>query len=132
MNLRAPSGFRRSLSCAATLAALTLLPRAAAAAPSVWVIDDGEKVRADANDTPFERGQDNPVWKPGDTVRLFAMRNESVALQVVVEADGIRTDGLSEVTVDLDALDGTGDAVGARLVNPSGKGLRERPIGSPI
>jgi len=121
---------------AATLAAVALLPRLAAAAPSVWVIDDGEKIRADATDTPFEHGQDDPVWKPGDTVRLFAMRNESVALQVVVEADGIGPEGLSGVTVDLDALDGTGEAAGARLVNMSDEGRKGRraglPIGSPI
>jgi hypothetical protein len=131
MTLRAPTASRRSVSCLATLAALALLPRPAVAAPSVWVIDDGEKVRADATDSPFERGQDNPVWKPGDTVRLFAMRNESVALQVVVEADAVRPEGLSGVTVDLDALDGTGDAAGARLVNPPGT-ANARPIASPI
>ncbi len=117
---------------AATLAATALFPRPAAAAPSVWVIDDGEKIRADATDTAFERGQDDPVWKPGDPVRLFAMRNESVALQVVVEADGVRPDGLSDVTVDLDALDGTGEAAGARLVNPPGKGRAQRPAPLPI
>ena len=57
------------------------------AAPAVWVVDDGEKIRRDATDTPFEHGVGNPVWQPGQPVRLFAMRNESVAMQVVVEAD---------------------------------------------
>jgi hypothetical protein len=122
----------RSVSRAVTLAAVTLVALPAAASPSVWVIDDGEKVRADATDTPFERGQDDPVWRPGDAARLFAMRNESVALQVVVEADGIGPDGLSGVTVDLDALDGTGDADGARLVNPPSSVRMERPVGAPI
>lgn len=121
--------FRAVLTCAATFGATTLLAAQAAAAPSVWVIDDGEKIKADATETAFERGQDNPVWKPGDPVRLFAMRNESVALQVVVEADGTG-DGLSRVTVDLEALDGTGEASGARLVNPPRP--RSRPVGSPI
>ena len=37
----------------------------AAAAPGVWVIDDGEKIRQDATSTPFERGEQNPVWRPG-------------------------------------------------------------------
>jgi hypothetical protein len=110
--------------------ATALVAARAAAAPSVWVIDDGEKVKADATDTSFERGQDDPVWKAGDAVRLFAMRNESVALQVVVEADPIITAGISRVTVDLDALDGTGDAEGARLVNPPRHKIR--PVGAPI
>ncbi len=141
MLLRLPrSRPRRSLSrlhrlaCATTLAAVavSLVAWPAAAAPSVWVIDDGEKIRADATDTPFERGKDDPVWKPGEPVRLFAMRNESVALQVVVEADGIGPDGLSGVTVDLDALDGTGDASGARLVNPPKPVRMDLPVGAPI
>jgi hypothetical protein len=69
------------------LASVLFAPLPVLAAPSVWVIDDGEKIRRDATSTPFERGVDNPVWRPGAPVRLFAMRNESVALQVVVEAD---------------------------------------------
>lgn len=73
------------------------------AAPSVWAVDDGEKIRRNATDTPFEHGVDNPVWQPGQPVRLFAMRNESVAMQVVVEADAEPLDG---VTVDLGTLDG--------------------------
>lgn len=73
------------------------------AAPSVWAVDDGEKIRRDATDTPFEHGVDNPVWQPGQPVRLFAMRNESVAMQVVVEADA---EPLDAVTVDFDVLDG--------------------------
>ena len=73
------------------------------AAASVWAVDDGEKIRRDATDTPFERGVDNPVWQPGQPVRLFAMRNESVAMQVVVEAG---PEPLEAVTVDLGMLDG--------------------------
>jgi hypothetical protein len=67
-------------------------------APSVWVIDDGEKIRRDATSTPFERGDANPVWRPGEPVRLFALRDEVLALQVVVEADATP---LSGVTVDV-------------------------------
>ncbi len=71
------------------LAAATALARSAdaAAAPSAWVIDDGEKIRQDATSTPYARGEGNPVWRPGEAARLFAMRGESVALQVVVQAD---------------------------------------------
>ena len=82
-----------------------LSSRAAAAdsTPNVWVIDDGEKIRRDATSTPFERGEEDPVWRPGGPVRAFAVRNETIALQVVVEAG----DGpLHDVTVDLDPLDG--------------------------
>jgi hypothetical protein len=80
-------------------------PRLAEAAPSVWVVDDGEKIRRDATDTRFERGEDNPVWQPGEPVRVFAMRNESVSLQVVVEADAAKLDG---VTVDVLDIKGGG------------------------
>jgi hypothetical protein len=81
-------------------------PRVAWAAPSVWVIDDGEKIRRDATSTPFERGDGNPVWRPGEPVRLFGLRDEVVALQVVVEADAT---ALSAVTVDV-ALSSAGGA----------------------
>jgi hypothetical protein len=71
------------------------------ASPSVWVIDDGEKIRRDATSTPFERGEHDPVWRPGGPVRAFAMRNETIALQVVVEAGDAP---LPHVTVDMDPL----------------------------
>jgi hypothetical protein len=70
----------------------------ALAAPRVWVIDDGEKIRRDATPTPFQRGDLNPVWRPGEPVRLFALRNEVLGLQVVIEADA---EPLSGVTVDV-------------------------------
>lgn len=93
------------------------------AAPSVWAIDDGEKIRRDAIDTPFAHGVDNPVWQPGQPVRLFAMRNESVAMQVVVQADA---QPLDAVTVDLVALDGPD---GAHFSNA---GTAARAVGRPI
>jgi hypothetical protein len=82
---------------------VSLASSKASAAPSVWVVDDGEKIRRDAIDTQFEHGQENPVWRPGEPVRLFAMKNESVAMQVVVEADDVQ---LRDVSVDLQVLDG--------------------------
>ncbi|HEX8789346.1 MAG TPA: glycoside hydrolase domain-containing protein [Polyangiaceae bacterium] len=93
------------------------------AAPSVWAVDDGEKIRRDAIDTPFEHGVDNPVWQPGQPVRLFAMRNESVAMQVVVEADAQALDG---VTVDLLALDGPD---GAHIADT---GIPAHAVGRPV
>jgi Domain of unknown function (DUF4091) len=88
------------------------------------VIDDGEKIRRDATATPFERGEQNPVWRPGEPVRLFAVRNESVALQVVVEADAAP---LAAVSVALPRLDGPN---GAGLLEGAGSpaGGPERPI----
>jgi hypothetical protein len=85
---------------ASLLAASASMPTARAA-PSVWVIDDGEKIRRDATSTPFERGEQNPVWRPGEPVRLFGVRNEVLALQVVVEAGDAP---LAAVTVDLRGL----------------------------
>jgi Glycoside hydrolase 123, catalytic domain len=80
------------------------------AAPRVFVVDDGEKVKRDALDLPFATGADNPVWRPGDAARLFALRDETVALQVVVQADA----ALDGVTVTLERLVGPG---GATLAN---------------
>ena len=87
----------------------------------VWIVDDGEKIRADALATPFEHGDDNPVWRPGEPARLFAMRNESVAFQVVIETDGARLEG---VTVDLPGLDGPDGAKLAKIRRRSSKRLR--------
>ena len=58
-----------------------------AAAAVVWAIDDGEKIRRDDTSLRFETGVDNPVWQPAQPVKLFALRDEVVAFQIVVEAD---------------------------------------------
>jgi hypothetical protein len=104
------------------LVAAPFVPALARAAPSVWVIDDGEKIRRDATTTPFEQGLENPIWRPGETVRLFALRNESVALQVVVEADEAP---LRAATVTLTALDGPdGATIAEDEAGPPGAMLR--------
>ncbi len=100
--------FGQKASFAGCFAALSLTPLVAQAAPSVWVIDDGEKIKADATSLPFATGTSNPVWAPGQPVRLTSMRNETVALQVVVGADA---SALAGVTVDLDSLAGPSGAV---------------------
>jgi glycosyl hydrolase family 123 len=105
---------------AATLFAAAL----ARAGPNAWVIDDGEKIRRDATATDFEQGVDNPVWHPGESVRLFAMRNESVALQVVVEADRAPIDA---ATVDLARLSGPD---GAAIVDGAAESDRTRHRGA--
>jgi hypothetical protein len=109
----------RALVLFATAAVTLCDAHHAESAASVWVIDDGEKIRRDAIGTPFERGEQNPVWRPGERVRLFALRNESVALQVVVEA---RETPLREVTVSLPRLDGPNGAT-------MGEGIAPRPDG---
>ncbi len=106
------------------LAALlvTLVPRVADAAPLVWAVDDGEKIRADV--APPALAQGNAIWAPGQPIRLFAARNETVAFQIVVSAD---TQPLAGVTVDLEALAGP-----ARIANTSGATDPTRYVGRPI
>jgi hypothetical protein len=78
----------------------------AAAAPAraatVWAIDDGERIGRDAVGSALARGTDNPIWRPGAPIRLFALRDEVVAFQIVVEAEATP---LAGVTVEV-ALDG--------------------------
>ncbi len=101
--------------------------RAGAARAGVWVVDDGEKVRQDATSTPFEQGLQNPVWRPGEAVRVFAMRGESIALQVVVEADDAV---LEAVSVDVSPLAGP---AGAELAEPHvSPADAAREVGRPI
>ena len=58
----------------------------------VWAVNDGEKIERDAPDHPLRAG--NSAWD-GKVVRLSGARNEIVAFQVVVEADGSGVRGLS-------------------------------------
>lgn len=66
----------------------------------VWAVDDGERIARDATTPPppLAAGLDNPVWRPGGAIRLFALRDEVVAFQIVVAgpADGVTV----EVTLD--------------------------------
>lgn len=66
---------------------------------SVWVIDDGEKVERNTPSPALARGEGNPVWSPGQPIRLFALRDEVVAFQVVVEGPA------HGITIDLEGLD---------------------------
>jgi hypothetical protein len=85
---------------AVALLALTAPPAHAAV---VWAIDDGERIPRDAAQTArFKTGADNPVWQPGQPIRLFALRDEVVAFQVVVETDT----PLDDVSVELAPLAG--------------------------
>jgi hypothetical protein len=86
---------------ALSLLALAILPApvpVAAGVASVWAVSDGEKVEKDDRAHPLKAG--NAVWD-GRTVRIAAARNEIVAFQVVVEADGT---GLRTLTASLPEL----------------------------
>ena len=107
------------------LLGLLLAPVSAFAAPTVWVIDDGEKIKQDAQALPFASGTTNPVWAPGKPAQLIALEGETVALQVVISADAAATG----VTVDLDSLTGAG---GASIHNDAGATDPTSYVGRPI
>ena len=121
---------QKSVSLASCLSlfglAAVFASRIASAAPTVWAIDDGEKIKQDATSLPFKSGGSNPVWSPGQPIRLFALKNETVAFQVVVEADAAPLDG---VTVDLASLDGPG---GQSIANAAGATDPTSFVGRPI
>jgi Domain of unknown function (DUF4091) len=64
----------------------------------VWAVGDGDKVERDEQNHPASAR--NAVWD-GRVVRLFAARNEIIAFQVIVEADG---DGIGQLSVRLPEL----------------------------
>jgi hypothetical protein len=68
---------------------------------SVWATDDGEKIPRDVSPATaaLARGEGNPVWRPGRPLRLFAMRDEVVAFQIIVEGPAAR------VQVEIEGLD---------------------------
>ena len=109
----------------ALLALLLAVPRVAMGAPVVWALDDGEKIKQDAAPAALASGTGNPVWSPGQPVRLFALKNETVAFQIVVAADGARLDG---VTVDLDSL----ATATTKIANAPGATDPTRYVGRPI
>jgi hypothetical protein len=64
----------------------------------VWAVNDGEKIERDARD--HRLAQRNSAWD-GRVIRLFCARNEIIAFQLIVEADG---DAVRELSVELPAL----------------------------
>jgi hypothetical protein len=83
-------------SCA--LLALLGAPPAGAGVASVWAVGDGDKVARDAARSPLAKG--NAAWD-GHTARLAGARNEIVAFQVIVEADGSGIRGLEAALPEL-------------------------------
>jgi hypothetical protein len=76
--------------------------RGDAAVRRIWAVNDSEKV--DRDDRQHPARADNSAWD-GHRVRIFGARNEIVAVQIVVEADG---DGIARLSVRLPELIGPG------------------------
>ena len=74
------------------LAAWVGVAPASAGVATVWAVSDGEKVERDDRAHPLKAK--NAVWD-GRGLRLAAARNEIVAFQVIVEADGAGVTALS-------------------------------------
>ena len=99
---------RRAGAAAALLAAATLLAgrgraeaQGAAPAARVWVAGEGVRVRREEIGSALSRGEGNWVWRPGEPVRVAALRGEVAAVQVIVEAGEAPLEG---VQVELDPL----------------------------
>lgn len=82
-------------------AALDPSPAVAEERPRVWLADDGTRVRREDVGTPLSRGEGNALFRPGEPVRLAALRAEVVAFQVIIEAGDAP---LEDIRVELSAL----------------------------
>ena len=78
---------------------------------SIWAVDDGEKVMKTDVNHPLATSSDNQVWN-GSKVSLFGAKNEIVAFQLIIEADG---SGVRNVDVSLDSL-----ANGSHIIKNTG------------
>jgi hypothetical protein len=89
----------------------------------VWAVHDGDKVERDAR--AHAARDRNAVWD-GRTIRLFGARNEIVAFQVIVEADGT---GIRRLSASLPRLSPTsGDAIVYRPPAADPTETVDRPI----
>jgi hypothetical protein len=102
----------KTLACAVALA---LLPYAGAEAgvARVWAVNDGEKVERDNRRSPYAAA--NSTWD-GRRIHLFGARNEVLAFQVIVEADG---GGIEALTASLPELRLRGGAQRIAYAAPS-------------
>lgn len=66
--------------------------------PTIWAVNDGEKVERDDLNNPNKTG--NSAWD-GRKIKIFGARNEVIAFQVIVEAG---SDGIKQLTVTLPEL----------------------------
>ena len=74
--------------------------RAQAGLASVWAVDDGEKIFRGNTTSPLKTGQGNSVWN-GSSVSLSAARNEIVAFQLILQADGSGANTVNVTVSDL-------------------------------
>ncbi|WP_437736158.1 hypothetical protein [Sorangium sp. So ce1335] len=113
---------------AALLSALsiTALARAAAAdggqpeGARVWAADDGTRVRREDVGLPLSRGEGNALFRPGEPIRLGALRGEVVAFQVIVEAGAEPVRGVKVEVSGLDPAAGAGEPAAAQQQQADG------------
>ncbi len=96
--------------------------RADAAVKTIWAVNDGEKVARDDRRHPAQGG--NSAWD-GRHVRVFGARNEIVAVQVIVEADG---DGINRLAAALPELTMGNSGILYRAPAPDPTDTVDRPI----
>jgi hypothetical protein len=110
---------------AAALLALLLVPGPATAGVArVWAVGDGDKVEPDDLAHPAHAG--NAAWD-GARIRIFGARNEVLAFQVIVEADGA---GIASLAAALPELRRRGGA--ERIVYAPPDADPSRTVGRPI
>ncbi|WP_437280972.1 hypothetical protein WME90_10560 [Sorangium sp. So ce375] len=95
-----PAALLSAMACGA-LAQAAAAGEGAPEGARVWVADDGTRVRREDVGLPLSRGEGNALFRPGEPIRLGALRAEVVAFQVVVEAGA---DPVRGVTVELSPL----------------------------
>ena len=66
----------------------------------VWAVDDSEKIKQEDIDNPLASDQNNSVWK-NNTVSIFGGRNETVAFQLIIQADDAGAKDVNVVISDL-------------------------------
>jgi hypothetical protein len=88
----------------------------------VWAVNDGEKIERDAVEHPLRAR--NSAWD-GSVVRISGARNEIVAFQVMVEADGR---GIGALSVRLPSLASPADRITYRAPAPDPTEYAGRPI----
>ncbi|MFL6208653.1 MAG: glycoside hydrolase domain-containing protein [Pyrinomonadaceae bacterium] len=85
----------------------------AAAAQTIWAVNDGEKVDRDDLANPNKRA--NSVWD-GRKIKIFGARNEIVAFQIIVEAGEA---GINRLSVSLPELRQRGGRAKIRYAAPA-------------
>ncbi|MCJ7739856.1 DUF4091 domain-containing protein [Candidatus Microgenomates bacterium] len=66
----------------------------------IWSVDDSEKIKKDDISNSLATSSNNPVWN-GNQISLFGAKNEIVAFQLIIQADG---SGINNVNVKVSDL----------------------------